>query len=298
MSQRALNTSPEAIAKNLRRRYRYERVMEAFLVAATVFVMVPLVIIIYYVVVNGISAINLDFFTQELGSPARVQTGRPTGLYQTIIGTLVVDLLALLFVIPFGIGAGIMLAEYPDHKLNPTIRVITDTLNGMPAIVTGLLVFAIIVRPVGSYMGIAGSVALAIIMLPIVARATESVLNQIPWSIREAALALGLPRWRMVLSTTLPAARAGIVTGLMIAFARAAGEAAPLLFTSLGNNFAARSFRGYLFAPVDTLPQRLYDLARSPYREWHAMGWAAGIVLLTFVIATFVIARVATRQRT
>ncbi len=282
---------------NLGRRYLRDRFMLVLLAASTILVLVPLFIIISYVVVQGIGALNWDFFTQELGSPARAQMGQATGLVHTIIGTLVVDSLALLLAVPFGIGAGIMLSEYPDHPLNPLLRLLNDTLNGMPAILKGLLAFALIVKPMGTFSGISGAVALAFVMLPIIARATESALMIIPWSIREAGLALGLPRWRVVLSTIIPAARVGLVTGMLLAFARAVGEAAPLLFTSFGNNYLSSHWTGWLLGPVDTLPQRLYSLAISPYKQWHEMGWAAGIVLLGLVIFSFVVARVATRQR-
>jgi phosphate transport system permease protein len=293
MSMKALNLQ----TTNLRSRYFRDRLMYGLLGLSTLLVLTPLIIIIAYVVVNGIAGLNIDFFTQELGSPARAQQGRPTGLAHTIVGTLVIDGLALLFAIPIGISAGIMLSEYPDHPLNPPLRILNDTLNGMPAILLGLLAFSLIVKPMGGFSGIAGSVALAFVMLPIMARATESVLSIIPWTIREAGLALGLPRWRVVMSAVIPAARVGLVTGVLIAFARAAGEAAPLLFTSFGNNFFPSTARGWLFGPVDALPQRLYSLAISPYREWHRMGWAAGIILLSFVIITFVLGRFVTRQR-
>jgi phosphate transport system permease protein len=283
---------------NLRRRYRRDRIMVGLLVLATVAVLVPLLIIVWYVVSNGISAVlTADFYTQDLGSPARALQGRPTGLGHTIIGTMVVDGLALLIAVPIGVGAGIMLSEYPDHPLNPVLRILNDTLNGMPAILKGLLAFSLIVKPMGTFSGISGAVALAFVMLPIVARATEGVLRIIPWSIREAGLALGLPRWRVVLNTVLPAARVGVVTGILIAFARAAGEAAPLLFTAFGNNFFSSTPVRYLMGPVDTLPARLYSLAISPYKEWHAMGWGAGVILLALVIVTFVGTRIVTRQR-
>lgn len=282
---------------NLKRRRWRDRVMVGLLGAATVMVLVPLFIVIAYVVVQGAGALNLAFFTQELGSPARAQLGQPTGLVHTLLGTLVVDLLALVLAVPVGIAAGVMLAEYPDHRLNPPLRLLNDTLNGMPAVLKGLLVFALIVKPMGSFSGISGAVALACVMLPIIARATESALLIIPWSIREAGLALGLPRWRVVLNTVLPAARVGVVTGILIAFARAAGEAAPLLFTSFGNNFFSSTPLRYLVGPVDTLPARLYSLAISPYKEWHAMGWGAGVILLLLVIVTFVGTRIVTRQR-
>lgn len=287
----------EVTPANLRRRYLRDRAMVGLLVGATLMVILPLLAIVWYVISNGASALTADFFTQDLGSPARAMQGRPTGLGHTILGTLVVDGLALLIAVPIGIGAGILLSEYPDHPLNPILRVLNDTLNGMPAILKGLLAFSLIVKPMGTFSGVAGGVALAFVMLPIVARATEGVLRIIPWSIREAGLALGLPRWRVVLNTVLPAARVGVVTGVLIAFARAAGEAAPLLFTSFGNNFYSSTPLRYLLGPVDTLPARLYSLAISPYKEWHAMGWAAGIILLVIVIVTFTVARLATRQK-
>ena len=271
--------------------------MVSLLVLSTVLVLTPLLIIIGYVIVNGLGAISIDFFTQELGSPARAMQGQPTGLVHTIIGTLVVDTIAVIIAIPIGVGAGIMLSEYPEHKLNPLLRVLNDTLNGMPAILKGLLAFALIVRPMGTFSGLAGGVALAFVMIPIIARATESALLTIPWSIREAGLAIGLPRWRVVMSTIVPAARIGLVTGFLIAFARAAGEAAPLMFTSFGNNYLPTHWTGMILGPVDTLPQRLYSLAISPYAEWHTMGWAAGIVLLVFVIVLFTGAQLLTRQK-
>ena len=297
LSGAAARTIAGATAAGLRRRYARDRLMVGLLVAATALVLTPLLIIVSYVVVNGVGGLTADFFTADLGSPARTLRGTPTGLGHTIIGTLVVDTLALLIALPIGIGAGIMLSEYPEHRLNPLLRVLNDTLNGMPAILKGLLAFAIIVKPMGTFSGVAGGAALSFVMIPILARSTEGVLRIIPWSIREAGLALGLPRWRVVLSAVLPAARVGVVTGVLLAFARAAGEAAPLLFTSFGNNYFSSGLARYLFGPVDTLPARLYSLAISPYREWHAMGWAAAFVLLALVIVAFVVARVATRQR-
>ncbi|NLW31003.1 MAG: phosphate ABC transporter permease PstA [Fibrobacter sp.] len=279
--------------KTLRYRYILDRLFLSFLVINTIIVILPLLIMSSYVIVNGISALNLDLFTQELGSPTRAMQGQPTGLVHTMAGTLVVDIMALLFAIPVGLGTGILLSEYPDHILNPVLRIMNDTLNGMPAVLKGLLAFVLIVKPMGTFSGISGSAALAIVMLPIIARSTESALSIIPWSIREAGLALGLPRWRVVLSAIVPAARTGLITGFLIAFSRAAGEAAPLLFTSFGNNYLPKHWTGMFFGPVDTLPQRLYSLAISPYEHWHRMGWAAAIVLFGFVVISFVIAHLA-----
>lgn len=283
--------------KTLRQRNIRDLFMVGLLYVSAILVLAPLVIIIGYVIVNGISSISIDFFTQELGSPARAMQGKPTGLVHTILGTFVVDILALIIAAPIGLGAGVMLSEYPDHKLNPALRVMNDTLNGMPAILKGLLAFAIIVKPMGTFSGLAGGVALSFVMIPIIARSTESALMTIPWSIREAGLAIGLPRWRVVLSTVMPAARTGLVTGFLIAFARAAGEAAPLMFTSFGNNYLPNKWTGMIFGPVDTLPQRLYSLAISPYKEWHGMGWAAGVILLVFVLGLFIAGRILTRQK-
>ncbi len=303
MASQAAGTAARAASvvgrepRSLASRYRRGRLMVALVAAATALVLTPLVIILVYVVSQGISAINLDFFTADLGSPTRALREQSTGLGHSIIGTLVVDSLALLIAVPLGIGAGIMLSEYPDHPLNPLLRLLNDTLNGMPAILKGMLAWAIIVKPMGTFSGLAGGVALSFVMLPIIARATEGVLRLVPWSIREAGLALGLPRWRVVLSTVLPAARVGVVTGTLIAFARAAGEAAPLLLTAFGNNFFSSRPIAYLLGPVDTLPARLYSLAISPYKQWHAMGWAAGIVLLALVVLAFLTTRLATRGR-
>lgn len=282
---------------SLRRRYFRDNIMLSLIILNTILVLIPLFIIIVYVIAKGFNALSLDLFTKELGSPTRAMMGEPTGLVHTMIGTAVVDLMAVLISIPFGVGAGVMLSEYPDHWANPVLRVLNDTLNGMPAVLKGLLAFTLIVKPMGAFSGFSGGVALAFVMFPIIARATESALMNIPWSIREAGLAIGLPRWRVILSTIIPAAKVGLVTGFLIAFARAAGEAAPLVFTSFGNNYLPVKWTGWFMGPVDTLPQRLYNLAISPYEHWHDMGWAAAIVLLAVIIASFVIARFVIRDK-
>ena len=276
----------------LKARYIRDNVIQVGMVLLTLLVVVPLFIIILYVVLNGFSALNLDFFTQELGSPARAMQGRPAGLKHSIIGTVVIDLIALLMAIPFGIATGIMMSEYPEHPFAPVARLMVSTLNGMPAVLMGLLAYALVVKNTGGFSALSGSVALAFVMIPIISRTTESVLRVTPWSLREAGLSLGLPRWRVTMSLVLPAARAGVVTGILIAFARAAGEAAPLLLTSFGNNFLSWN----LGQPMDTLPQRLYSLAISPYKQWHAMGWGGAIILLLFVMITFYVGRVVVKR--
>ena len=272
----------------LQTRYTRDALIQVLLVLLTALVVVPLFIIIGYVIINGISALNVDFFTQELGSPARAMRGRPTGLAHSITGTIVIDLIALVMAVPFGIATGIMMSEYQEHPISPVARLMTSTLNGMPAVLMGLLAYGLVVKNTGGFSALAGSVALAFVMIPIIARTTESVLRVTPWSLREAGLSLGVPRWKVTISLVLPAARAGIITGVLIAFARAAGEAAPLLLTSFGNNY----FSLNVTRPMDTLPQRLYSLAISPYKEWHTMGWGGAIILLLFVMITFYAGRV------
>ncbi|TVR30904.1 MAG: phosphate ABC transporter permease PstA [Spirochaetaceae bacterium] len=276
----------------LQARYARDRLVEISIILLTLLVVVPLLIIIVYVIMNGFSALNLSFFTEELGSPARAMQGRPAGLMHSIIGTIVIDLVALMMAVPFGIATGIMMSEYHEHPFSPVARLMTSTLNGMPAVLMGLLAYALVVKNTGGFSALAGSVALAFVMVPIIARTTESVLRITPWSLREAGLALGLPRWKVTMSLVLPAARAGVITGILIAFARAAGEAAPLLLTSFGNNY----FSIDLTSPMDTLPQRLYSLAISPYRQWHSMGWGGAIILLLFVMITFYVGRVVIRK--
>ncbi len=272
----------------LKMRYARDRFAESMFVLATLVVVVPLFLIVFHVVSNGISALNYDFFTEELGSPARALQGRPAGLVHSIIGTILIDLVALGMAIPFGMSTGIMMSEFQEHPLAPVARLMTSTLNGMPAVLMGLLAYALVVKNTGGFSALAGSVALAFVMIPIIARTTESVLRVTPWSLREAGLALGLPRWRVTTALVIPAARAGVVTGILIAFARAAGEAAPLLLTSLGNNFLSFD----MTSPMDTLPQRIYSLAISPYRQWHSMGWGGAIILLLFVMITFYVGRI------
>jgi len=272
----------------LQTRFMRDRLVLVVMCALTALVVVPLFIIIFYVVANGFSALDANFFTQELGSPARAMQGRPTGLASSIVGTLLIDLMALAMAVPFGIATGIMMSEYREHPFTPLARLMTSTLNGMPAVLMGLTAYALVVKNTGGFSGLAGSVALAFVMVPIIARATESVLTLTPWSLREAGLSLGLPRWKVTLSLVLPAARSGIITGILIAFARAAGEAAPLMLTSFGNNFLSLD----LTKPMDSLPQRLYSLAISPYKQWHTLGWGGAIILLLFVMLTFFVGRI------
>lgn len=277
---------------NLKLRYTRDRFFNVAIFLLTLLVITPLAIIIIYVVTQGIGAINGDFFTKELGSPARALTGQPTGLVASIVGTLIIDLVALVLAIPFGFATGILVSEYAEHPLAKPAKLLTSTLNGMPAVLMGLLAYALIVKNSGGFSAIAGSIALAFVMIPIIARTTESILRITPWSLRENGVALGLPKWIVIMKIVLPAARPGLITGILIAFARGAGEAAPLLLTSFGNNYLSFD----LSKPMDALPQRLYSLAISPYKQWHTLGWGGAIILLVFVMITFYVGRLVVRK--
>jgi len=269
-----------------------DNMIHATFVFFTIIVVIPLFVIMGFIIWNGLSSLNLDFFIEELGSPARAIQGLPTGLVAAIVGTIIIDFLGLLIALPFGLATGIMLSEYSDHPLCNPIRILVSTLNGMPAILMGLMAYAIIVKNTGGFSGFSGAIALGFLMIPIIARTTESVLRITPWNLREVALSLGLPRWRAIMNIVLPTARPAVITGILIAFARAAGEAAPMLLTAFGNNYLNLD----LSQPMDTLPQRLYSLAISPYKQWHVLGWGGAIILLLFVVITFATARI-TAQR-
>ncbi|WP_027877016.1 phosphate ABC transporter permease PstA [Meiothermus cerbereus] len=275
--------------RNLQARYTRDRLIFIVVIVGTILAALPLTLVLGYALVNGFSSLNWDFFTKAPKPPGELGGG----MAPAIVGTLLITGVGLLMATPFGVGAGILLAEYPDNKLNPTLRLLSDTLNGMPAILKGLLAYVLVVKTQGSFSGFSGSLAMAFIMIPIIAKTTESVLKLVPWNIREAGLALGLPRWRVILSLVLPAARSGVVTGLLLATARAAGEAAPLIFTAFGNSLLTFD----LSKPMDALPLRLYAYAISPYEDWHRQAWAAAVVLLGLVVLTSLLARWATRGR-
>jgi len=273
---------------NLRRRYLRDRLMVALVYLGTLLVLLPLLFILGYVFVKGIGALNWDFFTKPPAPP-----GEPGGgMLPAIVGTFVIDLMALAMGGLLGLGGGVLMAEYPEHPLNRPLRLVANVLGGIPAILMGLFAFVFVVVPMGGFSAFSGSVALAILMIPIIMRATEEVLRILPWELREAGLALGLPRWRVTLSLILPAAKGGIVTGLLLALARAAGEAAPLLFTAFGNPFISFDPLG----PMDSLPLKIYVYAISPYEEWIRQAWGAALLLALLLMVTNFLARRALRR--
>jgi phosphate transport system permease protein len=254
-------------------------------IASTVLVLVPLVAIVGYLIFKGASSLNLAFFTHV---PAPV--GEPGGgMANAIAGSGVILGLASLIGIPVGIAAGVYLAEYAaGTMLGNLVRFTADVLNGVPAIVMGIAVYALVVATQHHFSGFAGGLALAIMMVPTITRTTESMLATVPHAVREAALGLGIPKWRTVISISLRTASPGIITGCMLAFARVAGETAPLLFTAFGNQYW--SFN--LNEPMAALPLQIYVYALSPYDEWHRLAWAGALVLIVMIMAAVTLVRV------
>jgi phosphate transport system permease protein len=254
-------------------------------ILATICVIVPLMVILFYLIYKGASSLNLAFFT-HIPAPVGEAGG---GMANSIVGSGIVLVLASLMGIPIGIAAGVYLAEFGRGRaLATAIRFTADVLNGVPSIVMGIAIYSLIVVQQKHFSALAGGVALAIMMVPTITRTTEEMLATVPHAIREAALGLGVPKWRTVLSVSLRTASPGIITGCMLAFARVAGETAPLLFTAFGNQFW--SFR--LNEPIAALPLQIYVYALSPYDEWHRLAWAGSLVLIVLIMVSVTLVRI------
>jgi phosphate transport system permease protein len=247
-----------------------------------------LLVILAYIAWRGIGSLNIQFL---IDSPRPV--GEGGGIGNAILGSLVLLSLSSAFGLPFGIAVGIYLSEVGQERFAHLVRFVVDTLTGIPSIVTGVFVYTLLVLPMKHFSALAGGVALALIMIPIVARTTEEMLKLVPHSMREGALALGAPQWRVILGVVLPAAASGIATGAMLSIARISGETAPLLFTAFGSRF----FSHYLDRPIASLTVQIYNYAISPYDEWHAQAWAATLVLMTLILGINIIVRFLTRKR-
>jgi phosphate transport system permease protein len=267
----------------------FSNLMVGLMIGAVIVALAPLFFILANLVIKGASSLSLDFFTKT-PAPAGESGG---GVAHAIVGTLMIVGVASLIGLPIGIGAGIYCAEYPGSRLTWVTRFVADVLNGTPSIVVGVFAWAWIVATQKHFSALAGSAALAMLMIPMVLRTTEEMIKLVPNSLREAALALGYPRWRtslaIVVRTTLP----GIVTGSLLAVARIAGETAPLLFTALGSQYL--SYR--LNQPMAALPLTVFTYATGPYDEWHRYAWAAALVLILVVFILSLGARLAIRQR-
>jgi phosphate transport system permease protein len=257
-------------------------------VAAVLVALVPLAFVLFYVVTQGVAALNLDFFRHM---PAPV--GEPGGgMANAIMGTVIVTALGALFAIPIGVMSGVYASEYQGTRFASAVRFAADTLNGVPSIVIGIFVYGIAVLPFRRFSALAGALALGIMMIPLIMRTTEELLRLVPSSLREGALALGATRARAVFTVVVPAALPGILTGILLALARIAGETAPLLFTALNNRFWSTDPT----QPISTLTVQVFSYAVAPYDDWHRQAWAGALVLVMMVLLCSLLARVATAR--
>jgi phosphate transport system permease protein len=270
------------------RRKIISRIAEMLCAAAVLIALVPLVMILFYVVKEGAGALNLAFFTQ-MPKPVGEAGG---GMANAIVGTLILIGLAALFAVPVGCMCGIHLSEYPETRFSSAVRFAADVLNGVPSIVVGIFAYGLFVLPVKRFSAIAGGAALGLLMLPIVVRTTEELLRLVPPALREGALALGATRSRAVFSVILPAALPGILTGILVALARVAGETAPLLFTAFNNRFWSTN----IAQPIASLTVQVYTYAISPYDDWHRQAWAGAFLLVMMILALSILARLAVRR--
>ena len=274
---------------SLRRRVT-DHVMTGLAVVTVVLVLVPLIAIFGYLLYRGLGSINWAFLTQ---TPKPV--GEPGGgMANAIVGSAFILGIASLIGVPLGVGAGIYLAEFGRNRLGAVIRFTADVLNGVPSIVIGIVAYSIVVLYQRHFSALAGGVALAIMMVPTITRTTEEMLLLVPQALREAAYGLGIPRWRTTLSITLRTATSGVITGIMLAFARVAGETAPLLFTAFGNQY----WNLRTDQPTAALPLQIFNYAISPYDEWHRQAWAGALVLIILIVTAVAAVRFAVRRGT
>lgn len=271
----------------VRSRRIVDRLASGLAALCTLLLLAPLALIFTYLLVKGVSALNVDFFTQ-LPKPVGEVGG---GMANAIVGSLTLVLLASALGLPIGILTGVYLSEHGRTPLGATVRFCADVLNGVPSIVIGIYAYTLVVLPMKGFSAYAGGIALGVIMLPIIARTTEEMLRLVPTSLREASLALGVPMWRTTVSVVLRTARGGILTGIMLAIARVAGETAPLIFTAFGNQYWQSGLRG----PISSLPVQIYTYAISPFDDWHRQAWAGALVLMTLIAATSLSVRLLTR---
>jgi phosphate transport system permease protein len=273
----------------LRRRIT-DHVMTGVAVLTVILVLVPLFAIFAYLVYRGVGSINWAFLTQT-PKPVGEAGG---GMANAIVGSVFILALASILGVPVGVGAGIYLAEYGHNRFGDAVRFTADVLNGVPSIVVGIVAYAIVVLYQKHFSALAGGVALAIMMIPTITRTTEEMLLLVPRALREAAYGLGIPRWRTTLSITLRTATSGVITGIMLAFARVAGETAPLLFTAFGNQF----WNLRPTQPTAALPLQIFSYAISPYDEWHRQAWAGALVLIILIVTAVAAVRFAVRRGT
>jgi phosphate transport system permease protein len=284
----AIEISPAASRTRIWRRWLTSQIAVGLCGLSVIAALIPLALILFFVVSEGFRALNWDFFTK---TPVPVGEAGG-GMANAIVGTLMLSGLGALGAVPIGIISGIYMSEYAGSRLASAVRFAADTLNGVPSIVIGVFVYSIAVLPFKQFTMIAGAIALGIMMIPIIARTTEELLRLVPTTLREGALALGATRGRAMVTVVLPAALPGIVTGVVLALARIAGETAPLLFTSFNNRF----WNIRPTQPTAALTVQIYTYAISPYADWHRQAWAGALVLVGIVLICSMLARTATRR--
>ena len=263
--------------------------MQAVTLMCAILVVAPLVLVFYHLLKEGFSSVNWAFFTQ-LPKPVGESGG---GMANAIVGTFILLGQAAVLGVPIGVLGGVFLSEYGSSRLNWWIRFTADVLNGVPSITWGMVVYALVVVPMKGFSALAGGIVLGLMMIPLVMRTTEEVLQLVPNGYREAALALGIAKWRTIVQIVMRTALKGIVTGVLLALARVAGETAPLLFTALGNRFWTHK----LTDPIAAMPLQIFEYAKSPYNDWHRQAWAGALVLLLLVLFVNAGVRVLPRDR-
>lgn len=251
-------------------------------------VLAPLLAIFVYLLMKGLGSINLAFLTHTPKPVGEVGGG----MANAIVGSIFILFIASLIGVPLGIGAGVYLSEYGKNRYSTLVRFTADVLNGVPSIVIGIAAYALVVLKQGHFSALAGGVALGIMMIPTIARTTEEMLLMVPHAVREAAYGLGIPQWRSTISIALRTARSGVITGVMLAFARVAGETAPLIFTAFGNQFWNLNPN----QPTAALPLQVYVYAISPFDEWHRQAWAGALILIVLIVVAVTVVRLATRR--
>jgi phosphate transport system permease protein len=273
---------------NTRRRKFVSALFVAFCAASILIALVPLVLVLFFVVSQGFRALSFSFFTR-MPTPVGEAGG---GMANSIVGSLILVGLGATFSVPIGILSGVYMSEYAGTRFASLVRFAADTLNGVPSIVVGVFVYGVAVLPFKQFSALAGGLALGVMMIPIIARTTEELLLLVPGTLREGALALGATHARAVFTVVVPSALQGIITGVVLAIARIAGETAPLIFTALNNRF----FSTRLTQPISSLTVQIYNYASSPYEDWHRQAWAGALVLVAIVLLCSLLARFATRR--
>lgn len=274
--------------KQIRLRNYKNIFFKAVIIALTSVTAIPLLLILYYIFRQGIASINWDFFV-NLPKPVGETGG---GIFNAIVGSLIIIFVASLIAVPFGVSIGIYLSENAHSRLAHWARLSVDVLQGIPSIVIGIIIYLWVVKPFGGFSAVSGSLALALMMLPSIIKASEETLKLIPYSLKEASLALGVPYYKTMLRVIVPAGLSGIMSGIILGIARIAGETAPLLFTAFGNPFTNYN----IGKPMSSLPLVIFNYAISPYKDWQRLAWGASFILITFILLLNIITKIAEKK--